>query len=254
MKRRLICRLIVPLAMASMLAAALGGCTKKEEAAGTDDKPVVTIDPVTSDEPVVNVDDTSAGGAIAEPEKEAEKETEKEAEPTAGAESSTVRQDGERFESTIILEGMEETVQYEHIINETIGMEMDYDYEAFVRKKEGDREVFISVYDDINAPENYLEIVHSDQDAETAAAAIGEELSKDYEIGRSVYPLDNAGDCIRIDASADVGGLTMPDQLKMVYIIPAGDGSIIATAHYAIEASEGFGRRFAYLMHTMTVL
>ena len=46
----------------------------------------------------------------------------------------------------------------------------------------------------------------------------------------------------------------MPDQLQMVYIVPAANGSIIAIAHYASEASEGFGKRFAYIMHTIEVL
>ena len=41
----------------------------------------------------------------------------------------TGRQDGERFETTIILEGMEEKVRYEHIRDEALGFEMDYDYE-----------------------------------------------------------------------------------------------------------------------------
>ena len=46
----------------------------------------------------------------------------------------------------------------------------------------------------------------------------------------------------------------MPDQLQMVYIIAAPDGCRIATAHYAIEASEGFGRRFHYMMDTFSVI
>ncbi|MBR3293485.1 MAG: hypothetical protein IKI69_03565 [Oscillospiraceae bacterium] len=169
--------------------------------------------------------------------------------------TAIVRQDGERFETVIVLEGMEETVRYEHIKNMTIGFEMDYDYEKFVRRQEADREVFVSVYDESENPENYLELSYSAQDAETTAAAIGAELSKSYEIRRDdEFPLDRAGKCIRIDASADVGGKTMPDQLQMVYIIPAGEGCIVATAHYAIEASEGFGRRFHYLMHTLAVI
>ena len=31
-------------------------------------------------------------------------------------------------------------------------------------------------------------------------------------------------------------------------------GSRILTAHYAFEAAEGFGRRFAYLANTLTVI
>ena len=36
----------------------------------------------------------------------------------------------------------------------------------------------------------------------------------------------------------------------MVYVIPAADGCLVATAHYTIESAEGFGRRFNYLMNT----
>ena len=51
----------------------------------------------------------------------------------AEAENKTTRQVGERFEGTIILEGMDETVKYEHIRNDTLGFERDYDYENFGR-------------------------------------------------------------------------------------------------------------------------
>ena len=182
--------------------------------------------------------------------------------PEASAESSaaeiipeTGRQNGERFEDTIILEGMEETVHYEHVRNDALGFEMDYDYEQFVRRTEPDRECFVSVWDDPGSPENYLEVKSSPLDAAAAADAIGETLSQTYEIRRNdAFTLARAGQCIRIDASADVGGLTMPDQLQMVYILPAADGCRIATAHYAAVASEGFGRRFRYLMDTFSVI
>ncbi len=165
------------------------------------------------------------------------------------------RQDGERYETVIVLEGMEETVGYEHIRNDAIGFEMDYDYERFVRRSDAACECFVSCYDDPEHPENYLTVRYDPRDAGTVAAAIGEVLSHDYEIHREdSFPLDRAGSCIRIDASADVGGLTMPDQLQMVYIIAAPDGCRIATAHYAIEASEGFGRRFHYMMDTFSVI
>ena len=149
--------------------------------------------------------------------------------PETVAESG--RQPGERFETVIIMEGMEETVRYEHIRNDTIGFEMDYDYESFVRRSETDRECFISVYDNSDKPENYLEVTYSAQ-----------------------YPLDCAGSCIRIDASEVKGGGRMPELLQMVYIIPASDGCRVATAHYSIESAEGFGRRFSYLMHTFSVI
>ena len=59
------------------------------------------------------------------------------------------RQDGERFEAVIMMEGMEETVRYEHIRREDLGFAMDYDYENFVRQSEGDRERFVSNWDDL---------------------------------------------------------------------------------------------------------
>ncbi len=176
------------------------------------------------------------------------------AEPAA-AEPGSGRRDGERFEDVIIMEGMEETVKYEHIRNDALGFEMDYDYENFVRHSEPDREVFVSNWDDPEAPENYLEVRYNPQDADTVAASISALLSRDYEISRDdAFPLECAGTCIRIDASADAGGLTMPDLLQMVYIIPAGDGCRIAAAHYTIEGAEGFGRRFHALMDAFSVL
>lgn len=169
--------------------------------------------------------------------------------------TSTARQNGERFEDVIILEGMEETVHYEHLRNDTLGFEMDFDYELFVRHSEPDRECFISCWDDLSNPENYLEVKYSPLNAETAADAIGETLSRSYDIRRNdSFMLARSGSCIRIDASADIGGLTMPDHLQMVYIIPANDGCRVATAHYAVEASEGFGRRFRYFMDTFSVI
>ena len=172
-----------------------------------------------------------------------------EAEPVPG------RQDGERFEDVIILEGMEETVRYEHIRNEALGFEMDYDYELFERNGGSDRECFVSRYDAPDDPENRLEVSCSPRDAESVAAAVCAVLSLDYEISRNdSFPLDRAGSCIRIDASAEKGGLKMPERLQAVYIIPAADGCRVAAAHYSIEAAEGFARRFRCFMDTFTVI
>ena len=176
-----------------------------------------------------------------------------EQESVAQPADETKRADGERFESTIMIEGMEEPVQYEHIVNDTIGFEMDYDYESFNRSGDSSRECFVSVYDDANAPSNYLEIEYRDQSVEGAATVIGEELSKKYTIDKASYDLEKAGTCTRIDASADLSGTNMPEILQMVYIIPAGEGCIVATSHYDIEAAEGFGRRFSSMLHTLTV-
>ena len=171
------------------------------------------------------------------------------------AASEPGRQNGERFEDVIILEGMEETVYYEHIRNDALGFEMDYDYERFVRHSEQNREIFVSCWDDPNNPENYLEVRYSPLDAESAAASTSETLSNDYEISRDdSFPLDRAGSCIRILAEEVKGGGYMPDQLQTVYVIPAADGCRIATAHCATVESEGFLRRFRYMMNTFSAV
>ena len=164
------------------------------------------------------------------------------------------RQDGERFETVIYLEGMEETVQYEHIRNEALGFEMDYDYESFERYSDPEQESFLSVWDGPGNPENFLELRHSAEDAETAAAAVREELSGEYELTESTRVLERAGECLYIEASVLKGSNTMADQLQAVYIIPAPEGCYVARAHFAAEAAEGFGRRFAYLLNTFSVI
>lgn len=164
------------------------------------------------------------------------------------------RQDGERFEEVITLEGVEETVRYEHVRNDTIGIEMDYDYEMFERKSEADRELFVSRYDEPEEPRNYLEVTCSAEDADTVAATISEALSNDYDITRESFTLDRAGSCIRIDASCAKGGGGTPDVLQMVYIIPADDGCRVAAAHYTSESADGFGARIRHIMNTLVVI
>ena len=158
---------------------------------------------------------------------------------TPSAESEPVRQDGERFEAVIILECMEEPVQYEHIRNTSLGFEMDYDYENFVRSSDAERERFISGWDDPANPENYLEITFSAEDAETAAAAVREALSASYEL---------------IEASVIKGTENMADQIQVVTIIPAAEGCCVAAEHYSIESAEGIGRRFSYMLNTLSLL
>lgn len=172
--------------------------------------------------------------------------------PEAGAE--TGRQDGERFEAVIILEGMEETVRYEHVRSDTIGFEMDYDYESFVRSSGSDRERFLSIWDDPENPENYLELTYSPEDAESVAASVSEALSQEFDLLQGTRELEGAGSCIRIEASELKGTGRMADQLQAIYIIPASDGCRIAAAHYSIEAAEGFGRRFSYMLQTLAVI
>ena len=184
------------------------------------------------------------------------------AEPASNGESAgsfeanvTVgRQDGERFEEVITLEGMEETVRYEHIRNDAVGIEMDYDYELFARRSGADGELFVSIYDSPANPENCLELTWSPENAETVAASIGEELSREYEIIREAYVLERAGSCIRIDASNGKGNTGTPDRLQTVYIIPAADGCRVASAHCSFESAEGFGRRFSHMLNTLTVI
>lgn len=168
--------------------------------------------------------------------------------------SIPARQDGERFDAVIILEGMEETVHYEHIRNDALGIEMDYDYESFVRQSGAGQERFLSVWDDPNAPENYLELRYDAGSAELVASAVNAALSEEYETIVEERTLDNAGVCLHIDASEVKGGGYMPEQLQAVYIIPAADGCRVATAHYSIESAEGFGRRFSYMINTLAVI
>ena len=165
------------------------------------------------------------------------------------------RQDGERFEAVIILEGMEETVRYEHLRNDALGFEMDYDYENFVRYSEPDREWFASDWDDPEHPENYLEVRYNPQEAEIVAANICAFLSGEYEVRRNdAFELEQGGSCILIYADEVKGGGYMPDLLQTVYIIPSGDGCRVAWEHTGIVESEGFGRRFNYMMQTFSVL
>ena len=172
----------------------------------------------------------------------------------AAATAETKRQDGERYEAVIVLEGMEETVQYEHIRNEALGFEMDYDYEEFVRKGEPDRERFISVWDNAENSENYLELTYSAEDAEIVAASVRAELSQKYDLLESTRELDHTGSCLYIEASVLKSTNTMADRLQLIYIIPASEGCIVAREHLAIEASEGFGRRFSYMLNTLSII
>ena len=164
------------------------------------------------------------------------------------------RQDGERFETVIMLEGMEQTVRYEHIVNESAGFEMDYDYESFVRQSEADRELFISVWDDPADPENYLEVRYDTGNAELVSDAVNAILSQKYDLVRETCELDRAGSCIYIEASERKGTGMMADELQAVYIIPSSNGCRVATAHFAAEAAEGFGRRFNDMLHTLSVI
>ena len=176
------------------------------------------------------------------------------ADPAAAAESDLALQPGEHFEGTVPLEGTEQTVHYEAIRNDALGFEMGYDYENFVRQSEADCERFISVWDNPDNPEIYLEITHSSDDAETTAASIAETLSAQYNVSRWEYTLDRAGDCIDLRGELDKEGQMSIWELQMVYIIPADDGCFVAWGHYTQESAEGCGARFRGMMHTFAVL
>ena len=174
----------------------------------------------------------------------------------AGTAAPTVprRQVGERYDRVIMIEGMEETVHYEHLRNEALGFEMDYDYESFRRDSNAERERFVAAWDDPGNMEDYMDVTRSAEDAETVAAAITEELSKDFELTRVTRELERAGSCIRIEASVIKGTNQMTDQLQAFYIIPAPDGCRIAATHAFITESEGFFRRFDAMLNTLSVI
>ena len=174
--------------------------------------------------------------------------------PVISPESETGRQNGERFEEVIMLEGMEETVRYEHVRNDMIGFEIDYDYEQFERRIESDCERFVSIWDVPENPDNYLDVTCSAEDAETVAASVSELLSQEYDLLKGSRELDRAGSCIWIEASELKGTGQMADLLQVVYIIPASEGCRVATAHFSVESAEGFGARFRNMMNTFVVI
>lgn len=164
--------------------------------------------------------------------------------------STFTRKDGERFEEVIILEGMEESVNYEHAINDVIGIEIDFEYESLVRKSESDEERFISIYDNLDSPDNYLEVTYRSENIDAATASISEDLSKEYEIQAGSFELENVSACTTIDTVSSVSG---GRDLLRVYLVPSGEGTIVATAHFTFESAEGFGHRFDYMMSTLAV-
>jgi hypothetical protein len=170
------------------------------------------------------------------------------------AAADTGRKDGERFEDVIVLEGEEETVRYEHVKNEAIGFELDYEYDSLTRITEEDNDRFVSVYDDAKKPDNYLEVTYSSEKADSTVKTVKADLSKKYEtVKEETCKLDGAGQCQRINATGGKGK-TARDSLQTVTIIPAGDGCIVAAAHYTIESAEGFGVRFSKIVNTLSVI
>ena len=218
-------------AITSALVLSLTACNK----GGQETSQVEFSEPVQASEQIENVTSEEIESEVAEV-----------------VEEGPAREDGERFEETIIMEGMEETVQYEHVKNETIGYEMDYDYESFKKETEGLRERYVSIYD--VEPENYMLVAYWEESPEDAVKEISEDLSEVYEVEVQDYTLEKAGACKRIPAEVLKGTNNMADELQMVYVIPAGEGSLVVREYYAIEASEGFGRRFRYMLNTLKVM
>ncbi|MBQ6756380.1 MAG: hypothetical protein IJP43_05490 [Oscillospiraceae bacterium] len=207
-----------------MLIASLAGCGKTEST----ENPSEDVKPSDNTAPVENI--------------EIVEKTDPDAE--------TGMKDGERFEATILLEGSEEKVGYEHAISKNVGFELDFEYDSLNRVTESDRERFISVFDTAEDAWNYLDVTASAQSADTVADAFTASLSNDFNsVEKQPLTLDKAGDCVYIvayDAKDDSG------KMQTVFVVPAADGCRVAEAHFTIESAEGFGARFGYMMNTFS--
>ena len=224
MKRKTVYSILTALLMAALVMT-ITGCKKN-----------TTTETASAEPVVIDINGGTSDVATADP---------------VGGESKTGRADGERFDGTIMLEGMEETVHYEHVVNNDLGFEIDYEYEQLNRKTLADREIFISVYDDENDPSNYLEVSQSDLPVDTVITNLRIELSQKADIETETRTLENAGEVTYIEASSKDGN--MLNQIQSVYVIPAGNGTIVARCHFSIEAAEGFGGRFRQMLNTLVV-
>ena len=248
---------IAMLVLASLLMLMLSSCSSAQDTTVVPAEPIVNeAAPIQTEPELIPIPNNSVSQA--EPEimpmpNASDDQFETGTAPEVESYATTGRQDGERYEGTIMMEGMEETVKYEHVKSPAIGIEMDYDYESFTRRSGPASECFISVYDNADSPENYLELIYSDENADSAAASIAEALSMSYTIIQDTRTLDKAGTCAHIDASADKNNQT-PNQLQSVYVIPLSNGCVIATAHYSFEAAEGFGRRMTEMLNTLEII
>ena len=150
---------------------------------------------------------------------------------------------------------MEETVKYEHIINQSAGFELDYEYEIMERHTESDGERFVNRGDVPEDPWNYFEVKHSAEKADAVAAAVSATLSDDYNtVSTEAVTLDGAGACNRIDASGIKAGKTPAGSLQTCFIIPAGDGCLVAEVHYTFESAEGFGARVFQILNKLSLI
>ena len=247
--------LFAALLSAGVLMAVLCGCSKGGDTPQPSQSAVSQQAEVPAEEETPTETETPAETETpTEAETPVETETPTEMEEPSETDSVPGRQAGERYDNTIILEGMEETVHYEHMRSDVIGFEMDYDYELLVHTSEAGRECFYNAYGYPEQTDDYLEVAYSTEDAETVAASITDSLSDDYELSTETFHLDAAGDCIRIVADEEKGTGRMPEYLQTIYVIPAEDGCRVATEHYYIAEAEGLGHRFAYMMQTFTVI
>lgn len=165
------------------------------------------------------------------------------------------RQDGERFETTVIVEGMEETVSYEHIRNEALGFEMDYDYEILERRKDTDREVFLALGEDPEDPWNCFEIRRTAGDADSVTAGLKTNFSDSYDtVSAAPFTFDGAGACTCIDISGAKDGKAPAGSLLTVYVIPANDSCLVALVRCTYESAGGFGVRANAMLNTLTLI
>ena len=243
MKKKAIFTTALRLATVATLMTTLAGCDG-QDAQGKVSEPVVTAAPI-------SMEKSTEASNSGEETKESETETSNIVKETPQPENVTERQDGERFEETVMFEGMEETVKYEHVRNEVIGFELDYDYETLQRRSEWSRETFSSVYGDPENPFDYLEVTYQAEKETVAAEMMNDALSENFEVVKDAVLLDRAGSCTRIEAVRAKDGSTL---LQTVYVIPAGEGSLVATAHFTLESAEGYGARFAKIMNTLSVI
>ena len=229
MKRKCVNALTLTMAMAVLSMTMMGGCSKEDDNTTdeTKNETVASETEADNDSSEIAVEDTSAASG------------------TSG------REDGERFEETIMIEGMEETVYYEHYVDTTIGFEIDYEYYELGRSASNEDVTFFSMYDDPNDLENYLEITYSPDDADLTASNLTSEYSSNFEVIQSSVTLDNGVTCTKLSLLNPEDGSR---NLQNIYVIPADDGCRVASAHFTIESSEGFGTRFDNTVRSINVI
>ena len=165
------------------------------------------------------------------------------------------RQDGERFETTVMVEGTEESVGYEHVRSEALGFELDYDYEMLERFSEAERERFLARGEDPEDPWNYFELRTVPGGSEAVTAALSANLADAYDkVEAAPYTLAGAGACTLLDASGAKEGKALSGSLQSVYVIPAGERCLVAAVHCTMESTEGFGVRVSQILNTLTLI